>query len=156
MTKRILWILALVPFLMFNNACKPTPGKAKTSIEKKQFHSAAEEYAYLYAHTDNSKEKLKYAELVGECYKNASQYKKAVVWYKKASACTSKVHSSPLLHQFAFIIVLMVEFPGRGGVPKAPKSCSPMIIEAASSKIFPSKAGHNRQAKRSLNGSRTV
>ena len=69
MTKRILWILALVPFLMFNNACKPTVGKAKTSIEKKQFHSAAEEYAYLYAHTDNSKDKLKYAELVGECYK---------------------------------------------------------------------------------------
>ncbi len=90
MTKRILWILALVPFLMFNNACKPTIGKAKASIEKKQFHSAAEEYAYLYAHTDNSKEKLKYAELVGECYKNASQYKKAVVWYKKASAKTKE------------------------------------------------------------------
>ncbi len=85
MTRKLFWVLTFIPFLLMVNACKPTLPKAVTSVEKKQFHSAAEQYAYLYAHTDVKKEKLAYAELVGECYKNASQYKKALAWYKKAS-----------------------------------------------------------------------
>ncbi len=86
MTKRLFWILTIIPFLFMGSTCKPTLTKAIISKDKKQFHTAAEQYAYLYAQKETTKkEKLAYAEIVGECYKNASQYKKALTWYKKAS-----------------------------------------------------------------------
>ena len=61
MTRRLLWILAIVPFLLTINSCKMTPEKAKVTLDKKEYHTAADQYAQLYAKETDKKKKYKYA-----------------------------------------------------------------------------------------------
>ncbi len=85
MTKRILWIVALIPILMAST-CKVTMQGANQKFEKRQFGKAANDYAKIYNTSKDKKERYTAAVQVAESYKNASQYKKAATWYKKAAA----------------------------------------------------------------------
>ncbi len=121
MTRRLLWILAIVPFLLTINSCKMTPEKAKVTLDKKEYHTAADQYAQLYAKETDKKKKYKYAVIVAESFKNASQYKKALAWYKKAS--TSKIAEAEVVmmyckmlkanEQWADAIVALQDFKKR-------------------------------------------
>ncbi len=109
MTKRILWILAVLSLMMVENSCKPTPLKAKAEFQKKHFGKAASDYAYLYGKTDNKKEKYEYAVIIAESFKNASQYKKALAWYKKASIM--KIAEADVVMMYAKMLKANEQWP---------------------------------------------
>jgi outer membrane protein OmpA-like peptidoglycan-associated protein len=84
MARRLLWILTIIPLILALDGCGPTPQRARDRMLKKQFHSAAEDYAALSQKKDLSKkDKQAYTDSAAACYKNASQYKNALKWYKK-------------------------------------------------------------------------
>ena len=109
MTKRLLWFLAIIPFILFENSCKVTREKANIEYQKKHFGKAASNYAELYNKTDNKKEKYEYATLVAESYKNASQYKKSLSWYKKASIM--KIADAEVVMMYAKMLKANEQWP---------------------------------------------